>query len=314
VTSLLNVIDLRKIEDGILVGNLVGEIPGTDAGMMELKEYVLGRERYVDSIVSEDARFTVVIVHLDSAYDELKTAGIVIERVRQIAGGESCYFGGDPAVAHAINHYSNQDFMRLVPAMLAVMVCVLGFGLRRVLGVVLPLSFVLICIVWTFGLKAALHFPFNMLSPPVAIMLIAIGSDYAVHIYNHFLRRRDIVLAMSEVTPPVVMSALTTVIGLLTFSVTGIPNLKYFGVELAIGLSSACLISVILLPIIIYILRARPGPVVPDGQAGEHVFSRVLSALGNRLYEHPGRVILASLVFMAVMGVGVSRINTTWTL
>ena len=105
-----------------------------------------------------------------------------------------------------------------------VMVMVLGFGLRRVLGVVLPLSFVMICIVWTFGLKALLGFPFNMLSPSVAIMLIAIGSDYAVHIYNHFLKRRDIVLAMSEITPPVTMSALTTMIGLLTFSVTGIPN------------------------------------------------------------------------------------------
>jgi predicted RND superfamily exporter protein len=310
VISLLNVIDIRKIDDGIQVGDLIQEIPDTDDGMTELKEYVLGQERYVDSIVSRNARFTALIIHIDSAYDELKVAGTIIERVKGIAGDQPCYFGGDPAVAHFMNQYSNQDFKRLVPAMLAVMVLVLGFGLRRALGVVLPLSFVMICIGWTFGLKAILDYPFNMLSPPVAVMLIAIGSDYAVHIYNHFLRRRDIVLSMSEITPPVVMSALTTVIGLLTFSVTGIPNLKYFGVELAIGLSSACLISVILLPICIFLLRAKPGPLVTDTQAEQHVFSRVLSSFGDRISHHSGRILVVTCVLMAIMGVGITRINT----
>ena len=309
VTSLLNVIDIRKIEDGIMVGDLIKEIPETSAEMKALKTYVLGREQYVDSIVSENARFTVLIIHIDSAYDELKVAGTLIKHVKEIAGDQSCYFGGDPAVAHSMSEYSNQDFRRLVPAMLALMVLVLWFGLRRVLGVVLPLSLVVICIVWTFGLKAILDYPFNMLSPPVAVMLIAIGSDYAVHIYNHFLRRRDIVLAMSEITPPVAMSALTTVIGLLTFSVTGIPNLKYFGVELAIGLFSACLISVILLPICIYLLRAKPGPVVTDTEIEQHIFSRVLASLGNRVYHHSGLIIVVACVFMVVMGLGITRIS-----
>jgi len=310
VTSLLNVIDIRKIEDGIRVGDLIEEIPRTDAGMGELKAYVLGRERYVDSIVSKNARFTVLIIHIDSDYDELKVAENLIDKVREIAGEQPCYFGGDPAVAHSMNRFSTQDFRRLVPAMLFVMMFVLWFGLRRVFGVLLPLCFVVICIVWTFGLKAIMDYPFNMLSTSVAVLLIAIGSDYAVHIYNHFLKRRDIVLSMSEITPPVAMSALTTVIGLLTFAVTGIPNLKYFGAELAIGLLSACLISVILLPICIYLLRAKPGPVVAETQAEEHIFSRILSSLGNRIYHRSWLILLVTCILMAIMGVGITRIST----
>ncbi len=310
VTSLLNVVDLRSIEDGVSVGELIREIPQTDAGMDALKAYALGQERYVGSIVSEDARFTVLIIHIDSAYDELKVAERVMEKVRAIAGDQPCYFGGDPAVANAMSEYANQDFRRLVPAMLGVMIIVLGFGLRRVLGGVLPLSFVMICIVWTFGLKAILGFPFNMLTSPVAVMLIAIGSDFAVHIYNHFLKRRDIILAMSEITAPVAMSALTTVMGLLTFSVTGIPNLTYFGIELAIGLASACLLSVVLLPICIYLLKAKPGPVEAETDPGQHIFSRVLASVGERVHRRPGLVILITCIFMVVLGSGITRMTT----
>ncbi len=311
VTSLINVVDIRKIEDGVSVGDLIREIPRTDAGMQALKEYVLGREQYAGTIVSENARFSTLIIHIDAASDELKVAEEVIERVKGQVGDLPCFFGGDPAVALSMREYTNQDLRGLVPVMLGVMVMVLGFGLRRVLGVVLPLSFVMICIVWTFGLKALLGFPFNMLSPSVAIMLIAIGSDYAVHIYNHFLKRRDIVLAMSEITPPVTMSALTTMIGLLTFSVTGIPNLTGFGIELAIGLGSACLLSVILLPICIYLLKAKPGPVEAETEVSRHIISRVLSSFGDRVYRHSGLILVLICVSMAIMGLGITRISTS---
>ena len=310
VTSLLNVIDIRRIEDGISVGNLIREIPRTDGEMKALEAYVLGREQYVNTVVSANGRFTVLIVRLASAYDELKVAHTVMERVKALAGDQPCYFGGDPAVAQAISEYSNRDFRNLVPAMVALMILVLGFGLRRVLGVILPLSFVLICLAWTFGLKAILGYPLNMLSPCLAVMLIAIGSDYAVHIYNHFLRRRDIVLAMSEITLPVAMSALTTVMGLLTFAVTGIPNLTYFGIEMAIGLSSACLVSLILLPICIHLFRAKPGPPEMDNLEKEHIYYRVLFALGARVHRHAVLIVVVSGILMAIMGVGVARIST----
>ena len=41
VTSLLNVIDIRKIDDGVMVGELIEEIPHTPAKMQELKTYIL---------------------------------------------------------------------------------------------------------------------------------------------------------------------------------------------------------------------------------------------------------------------------------
>jgi len=310
VTGLLNVVDIRKIQDGVRVGKLVREIPGTDAEMASFREYVLAQERYVGTLVSANGRFGALVIHLDSAGDELKVAEQVIGRVEALAGHVPCTFGGDPAVALALSEYSNQDLRRLVPVMLAVMVLVLGFGLRRFLGVVLPLGIVVICIVWTFGLKAVLGYPFNMLSPSVAVMLIAIGSDYAVHIYNHFLKRREIVPAMTEIAPPVIMSALTTILGLLTFAVTGIPNLTAFGIELAMGLASACLLSLVLLPICLHVFRARPGPAAAGAAAGRHVFSRALSAVGDGVYRHAGGVLLLTGACVALAALGIPRIST----
>ncbi len=310
VISLTNIIDIRKAEGGIEVGDLVDEIPRTEEEMEALKEYVLGKELYVNSVVDANAKYTVVVTYIDTTFDEVKVAEVVLETVEEIIGDHPYYFGGDPALTLYIDRYMNEDMALLVSMMFGVMFIVLFFGLRRILGMVLPISLVILCILWTFGMKAVLKYPVNIFSPAVVVLLIAIGSDYAVHIYNHFLRRRDIGLSTSEITLPVLMSAVTTIAGLLTFATTRIAVLKYFGVELAIGLAAACILSVILLPILIYLFRAKPGPVVTSEEDHQHVFSRMLISFGQWSFDHTKTVIFIVCLLLVLAGLGIPRLST----
>ncbi|HOO45184.1 MAG TPA: hypothetical protein PLM29_03065, partial [Deltaproteobacteria bacterium] len=50
VTSITNIIDIRKTEDGIEVGELMQGIPQSPEELEELKRYVLSKEMYVNSI------------------------------------------------------------------------------------------------------------------------------------------------------------------------------------------------------------------------------------------------------------------------
>ena len=310
VSSLTNIVDIRKTDFGVEVGDLIPEIPESEEALNGLKRYVLSKEMYVNALVSSDAAYTVLIANIDGRSDEIATAAKVLDTIHDVAAGHPYYFGGDPALILYANLYMNKDLTLLIPVVLLVMILILAFSFRRLLGVVLPLTFVLLCIVWTFGLQALFGIYVNVFTPAVAVLLIAMGSDYAVHIYNHYMRRGDIEVSTAEITVPVVMSAVTTIAGLLTFGLTHIDLLRSFGLELAFGLGSACLLSIVLLPICIHLFRARPEPVSPAGERKAHLISNLLTRVGVWVYRHAKLTMTVTVIGMLVTGLGIFRITT----
>lgn len=310
VTSLTNIVDIRRSEDGIEVRDLIQEIPQSDQELETLKAYVLSREMYVNSVISQDAAYTVVICNIDGSTEEVVSARKVLETARRVAGDRPFYFGGDPALVLYLDQYTARDMELLLPLALAVMVVILGYGLRRTWGVVLPLGLVALCILWTLGLQALFGLDANILSPSVVVLLIAMGSDYAVHIFNHYLRRGDVGVATAEIAGPVAMSAATTVVGLLTFATTRIDILQFFGFELAFGLASACLLSLALLPVCIHLLKVRPSPPpsgtteAPDSLAG------LLNRMGSWGHRHNRSVLFGVGAAVAAFAAGIPQIRT----
>ena len=310
VTSLTNVVDVRAIAGGISVQDLVEEIPEDPDELARLEAYVLSREMYVNTVVSADARYTVILMNLDGEHDEVQVAAKVLGLLEENAGDVRYFFGGDPAIAHYMDIFMEKDMKRFVPLMFGVMIVILGFGLRRFWGVVLSLATVLLCITWTLGIQRLFGMPLNLLTPAVLVLLIALGSDYAVHAINHALQGGEIARAGAEVSLPILMSAFTTIAGLLTFATTKIGILKDFGLELAFGLGSACLLSVTFLLVMLKFLRLRPRQPAPGGGTSDHVFSRVLEAVTIWVLRHTRPFMVGVAVLVLFMGWGISRIRT----
>lgn len=63
VTSLTDVIDIKKIEDGLEVGKLIDEhnIPTDSVELQRIREYTLSKEMYRGNVVYEDGTVTVII-------------------------------------------------------------------------------------------------------------------------------------------------------------------------------------------------------------------------------------------------------------
>jgi hypothetical protein len=310
VSSLTNIVDIRKTDYGIEVGDLIPEIPESRTELETLRDYVLSKEMYVNTLVSSDATYTTLVANIDGDADEGVAAQKVLETIQEVAGDHPYYFGGDPAILVYMDMYMARDLAALVPFMLVVMIVILGVSFRRFLGVILPLSLVVLCILWTFGLQALFGMYLNILTPAVVVMLIAMGADYAVHIYNHYLRRGDIEISTAEITVPVVMSAITTIAGLLTFATTKISVLQFFGVELAFGLGSVCLLSVVLLPICIRLLKAKPAPVVAASLREEEPLSRLLTRVGKWVQEHVRFMMVTAGFTLVMMLIGFTRFTT----
>lgn len=310
VTSLTNIVDIRKSQDGIEVRDLISEIPQTEEELASLKAYVLSREMYRNAVISPDAAYTVIICNIDGTTEEVVSARKILEKVRDVAGDHPFYFGGDPALILYLDQYTAQDMDLLLPMALAVMVFTLGYGLRKLWGIVLPLGLVAFCILWTLGLQALFGLDANLLSPAVVVMLIAMGSDYSVHIFNHYLKRGDIRAATAEIAAPVAMSAATTVAGLLTFGTTRIDILQYFGFELAFGLASACLLSLVLLPVLVHLLKVRATASESTSSSRSDLLIGTLDRLGSWGYRHSRTVLIGVCLAVTAFAAGIPRIRT----
>ncbi|MCU0575746.1 MAG: MMPL family transporter [Desulfobacterota bacterium] len=309
VTSITNIIDIKKTSDGIEVGDLIPGTPKTPEEIERLKAYVLSKETYVNSIVSADQRYTAIMTNIESSRDEVLVAERIFKIIDGLAAGHTRYYGGDPSVNFYLNYYMMQDLKVLLPLGVLVVVIIIYFGLRRLSGVVLPMSIVFLAIVWTFGLMSIFGYPINIMVPAVIVLLIAMGTDYAVHYYNHHLKRGDASTSTTEISIPVTMSALTTIVSLLTFATTRIEVFKNFGVELAIGLAVAWILAIVLMAVFVSMFKVKPSEVLSQDE-GETRFTRIMDAFGGWIFSH-ARLMLAMVgIFALGMAFGVPAIKT----
>jgi len=250
-TSLTNVVDFREAEGTVEVARLGDRIDLSPEGIREFRDYVLSRELYTGTFVSKDRRFANIIVNIQGDVDEIQVAGTIIDTIEKELGRGNVYLGGDPTYKVSIDQYMKKDLQLAVSVALVLMFLILFVSFRNIWATILPFATAGIAILWVMGIKALLGWPANITTPGVIILIFALGSAYAVHVVNRFYTSTAGQDPAKEIGPPVVMSALTTVFGLLTFATTRIPSLTWFGTEIAMGLVVSMFLSLTFLPAIL---------------------------------------------------------------
>jgi predicted RND superfamily exporter protein len=156
-------------------------------------------------------------------------------------------------------------FMAVAVVVIAVFLFAL---LRRVAGVVLPLLIVTLSLVTTLGIMAVLEIPITVPTQILPSFLLSVGVGYAVHILVIFLQRYDeggtreesLVHALGHSGIPIVMSAVTTSAGLVSFTTAELTHIAVFGIVAPVGVMVALLYGLVLLPALIAVFPLRRKP------------------------------------------------------
>jgi len=76
VTSLTNILDIKKTNDGLEVGKLIDEnnLPQTAEELDHLRRYALSKDLYVGRIVSSDAKAALIVCRIKQSADRLAVA------------------------------------------------------------------------------------------------------------------------------------------------------------------------------------------------------------------------------------------------
>ena len=222
VTSLINVRDTRGKGDVLIVEDLLKTIPETPEKMARLKERVLSSALYRNFLISEDGRFTTVVIEpfayspgkkegellagfedtADQARDgaDEKRVSLTVEEnielVRAIeeviAAFEAPDFPLHAAGGPVMDVFFNKAMERDMGLFMALAVLAIGLFLlvlfRRFSGVVLPLLVVVLSLLSTIGLMAATGVSFTIPTTILPSFLLAVSVGATVHLLAIFFR------------------------------------------------------------------------------------------------------------------------------
>ncbi len=349
VTSLMNVDYISGDADTVSVEPLVPEsFSGSREEIATLKERLADWDLFKDSIISGDGRSTLALVSIAKFDDGSGDAASVriYREVKALASSTAfpdteIYVTGLPAFTSVINQSMRSDIVVLIPLVALVVIATLFLSFRRFGGVALPLLTVLVSTVWSVGLMALLGVKLSMLATVLPVILVAVGSAYGIHIVSHYYdematrgavsreRHAEIVFhALSRVSSPTLLAALTTLAGFGSLSFTSVVPIREFGLFASVGVAVSYATAVFLIPSLLLIRGPAPAKRAAEGAVSERAvyegapggspdaesdaqleadfISRNVANAFGAATRHPLPVALSviALVLLAVWGIG----------
>jgi uncharacterized protein len=314
VTSLTNIMDIKEGEEGMEIGKLVDEnnLPESPEELSRLKERALSKDFFKGVIVSEDGTATIVIFSLSDDADIQKLANEVKQKTESLHLPEKIYYAGSPMMITSIAHLISADLTRLLPIALLLIAFVLFLGFKTIRGVLLPLLTALISIIWVIGIMAAFGFEMSMVSNNIPIVLLAVGTAYAIHVLNRVDQLKEenlnkaITTALVSVTIPVILAALTTITGFVSFIFGSyLTMIRDFGMFTALGTFIALVLSLFFVPSVIsaFAWENKSKKVETIKPVKSYLNKYILSPVQIMLFKHT-RGVLMTWILLTVLGIG----------
>jgi hypothetical protein len=272
VRSLTNVEVIEAEGDLLEIGPLIRELPATDPEAVELRRRALRQRLLVQNLVSADGKATAIVVELDHRANNFEQkvdfVGALNEiRRREMRDGLRVLLTGSPVWDDAFFRYTERDTAVMLPAMVGLVFLISFVVFRRLSAALVPLSVVLLALLWTFGLMGALGMKVNIVTTMLGPLLLAVGVADSIHVlaeyYRHLMRGQTVQQAIergvAELLMPCLFTSATTAAGMLSLRVSDLAPVKEFGSLAAVGVVFAFVISVVFVPAVLGLVRA-PDP------------------------------------------------------
>ncbi len=316
VTSLTNVIDIRGDDYGIEIGRLVDEydIPTDRATLDSLKTYALSKSMYRGNLVSEDATATLIAGKILNGYDHDNVVGTIREKLDALPYSGNIHYGGMPVTLHELNSNIVRDMSYISPLAFIVISLVLLAGFRSLRGVLLPMSAVLMAVIWTLGSITLLGYEITMLTNTIPVILLAVGSAYAIHVVNAILTEQHrnpekaLQRAVSYVVVPVILASATTMLGFTSFIAGSyLMMIREFGLFSALGILFALLLAITYVPATMAILKNKP--LNTQKQEKILLFDKFAKSLSSLILHHKKTLLTCWVVIILISIAGTTRIE-----
>ena len=332
IDSLINARSTKGKEGELIVEELLEDLPETESEVEELREYVLSHPLYRNLMISEDGRHTAIVIKTET-YSQMETEdeelvpltdeenseiiASVQETIQKYRQDDFIvYLAGSPVVTDMLKKAMRTDMVRFTGLAILVIALLLLLLFRRIAGILLPLTTVVLSVISTLGFMAFLNVPIRLPTMILPSFLLAIAVGASVHLVSMFYRRYDgsnknaaIVRAISHSGLPIVMTSLTTAAGLASFSAAEIAPIADLGRFSSLGVLLALLYTMTLVPALLSAIPTKP--IFREQANQDNWLDRFLLQCGHAANMHPWRVTGIWFAILAVAIIGIFRLEVS---
>lgn len=306
VTSLANIQVIKGDYFGIEVKKLIDSFPQTNEETQNLKKEISNEEQYIGSIISEDFTSTLILINFIPEMEKVEKS---LDEIRKIVNSyedpEKMYYTGNPFLVSDASSSMKRDLSKLFPIVVAIVIIILWLSFRSVSGVLLPISTVLISVIWAIGALSLFGKSLSIISVVLPVLLVSVGSAYAIHIVTRYYEELEagyniqeaIANTIKKVGIGVVMAGITTMVGFGSLLFSDLIIIKEFAFGAAFGVGIALLISVLFIPAIyLHLPRPKFQKVMEGERSSDHLFKVIFQLVINY------RPLIISLILFLVIG------------
>lgn len=211
--------------------------------------------------------------------------------------------------------------MLYLAAIVIMLTCLYGI-FRSLAGVIWPFLIIIVSTIWTLGIAGLLGLPASAFVVLTVLLILTIGMADAIHIMSGYLYFRNeghdskwsIRAAYEKAGLPCLLTALTTIIGIMSLNISNLVPVNNFAIMSAMGVGIAFFLTFYLLPIMLDVYPPAPRvrkaqPDVPKRIDPVRALQRNLEKVIPAVARRPFAFIAPFFVFFAVCLYGASQVK-----
>ena len=287
--------------------------------IQQLRRDVAKRGFNTGTLISNDGKGAAIIAKVEPAADRYR----LLEQTRTLiaresSGKDAVYLSGSALAQAVLGEATARDLARLIPAVIAVLGVMLFLSFRHAAPALLSLAEIGVSLLWMSGLMGLTGQPVFVTTLVLPVVLICVGVSDDVYALGHYFceaaraehatTEETIVAAFSSAARPVTITAVSTVVGLLSMAVVSLNPLRVFGMFGAAAILFSTLFTFSLLPAMLTLLKPRI-PVTTEATValGGRPAAGALRFLTG--IASPLRVAVCALVIAACAGLAITRLR-----
>ena len=262
-------------------------------------------------LTAVEADYVAHSIGQQTAQDELvATVRGVLAEHRNAA---KIFLGGVPMIAVDMIDYARADLSTFGGAMLLVIVLVLSLIFRRWQWVVIPLITCAATALFMLGLVARLDWPLTVVSSNFVPLLLILSLAIVIHLINYYRELWEshpdndhdqmVAETIRFMIVPISYTTATTAVAFASFVASGIKPVIDFGWMMTLGVFSALLIALTLVPCLMHVTGK---PHTPPGAPKPASFAAVMA---QWVTERGHLVLLVSAALLILSAMGLSRLE-----
>ncbi len=322
IKSMINTNLTYGLDDELIVEDLLQSFPSDEKELNHFKQQALNDPTFRDLFLSKNHQLTALHLYQTAYSPELlngkKQAFTSLEQheyvesVRAIAAefqneDFDIQLGGGPMIGDTLLTRLATE-TPLFAALANSVIMILLFALfRRISAVFLPLLVVNMSLASLFGLMAWFDVALSSFSQILPSFILTVGVCDSVHFLSHFYQRfeehgdkeKAIKQAMSHTGMPMMLTSLTTAVGMLSFAITEIVPIRALGLFAAAGVIIVWFYTIVLMPALLSLININNAK---KGQQTLHISQRYLTRFGMFAWFHPKTIVMCfSLLLIAAL-------------